>query len=41
MTIKNKVIVFDTETTGLPIGRNPSIRETTKWPHIESFADSF
>ena len=29
-----KVLVFDTETTGLPIGRNPSIRETNKWPHI-------
>lgn len=28
------VLVFDTETTGLPIGRNPSIRETKKWPHI-------
>ena len=26
--------MFDTETTGLPIGRNPSIRETKKWPHI-------
>ena len=29
-----KIIVFDTETTGLPEGRNPSIRETTKWPHM-------
>ena len=29
-----KIIVFDTETTGLPVGRNPSIRETNKWPHI-------
>jgi len=29
-----KVLIFDTETTGLPIGRNPSIRETKKWPHI-------
>jgi len=29
-----KILVFDTETTGLPIGRNPSIRETKKWPHI-------
>ena len=26
--------MFDTETTGLPVGRNPSIRETKKWPHI-------
>ena len=29
-----KVLVFDTETTGLPIGYNPSITETEKWPHI-------
>jgi len=29
-----KVLIFDTETTGLPIGRNPSIYETQKWPHI-------
>lgn len=29
-----KIIVFDTETTGLPEGRNPSILETDKWPHI-------
>ena len=29
-----KVLVFDTETTGLPIGRNPCITETEKWPHI-------
>ena len=29
-----KVLVFDTETTGLPKGKNPSIRETDKWPHI-------
>ena len=29
-----KIMVFDTETTGLPEGRNPSIRETKKWPHI-------
>jgi len=29
-----KVLIFDTETTGLPTGRNPSIRETQKWPHI-------
>ena len=28
-----KIIVFDTETTGLP-PRDTSIRETTKWPHI-------
>ena len=29
-----KVLIFDTETTGLPTERNPSIRETNKWPHI-------
>jgi DNA polymerase III subunit epsilon len=29
-----KVLVFDTETTGLPIGKNPSIIETDKWPYI-------
>lgn len=29
-----KVLVFDTETTGLPIGRNPSIMDVDKWPHI-------
>ncbi len=29
-----KVLIFDTETTGLPIGRNPSIFDTDKWPHI-------
>jgi DNA polymerase III epsilon subunit-like protein len=29
-----KVLVFDTETSGLPIGKNPSIYETNKWPHI-------
>jgi DNA polymerase III epsilon subunit-like protein len=29
-----KVLVFDTETTGLPAGRNLSIRDVGKWPHI-------
>ena len=33
-----KVLVFDTETTGLPKkskdGKSPSIYETTMWPHI-------
>ena len=29
-----KVLVFDTETTGLPIGRNPSVADVDKWPHI-------
>lgn len=29
-----KVLVFDTETTGLPSSRNASILETDKWPYI-------
>ena len=29
-----KIIVFDTETTGLPESRTTSILETNKWPHI-------
>lgn len=29
-----KVLVFDTETTGLPVGRNPSIYHVHLWPHI-------
>ena len=29
-----KILVFDTETTGLPSDRNASIRDVTKWPHI-------
>ena len=29
-----KVLVFDTETTGLPKGKNPSIYNTELWPHI-------
>ena len=29
-----KVLVFDTETTGLPTERNASYMETEKWPHI-------
>lgn len=29
-----KVLVFDTETTGLPESRNTSILETDKWPYI-------
>ena len=28
------VLCFDTETTGLPEGRNTSIYELEKWPHI-------
>jgi DNA polymerase III epsilon subunit-like protein len=31
---KMKVFVFDTETSGLPKERNPSIYDTDKWPHI-------
>jgi DNA polymerase III epsilon subunit-like protein len=29
-----KVLVFDTETSGLPTERNASIYKTTVWPHI-------
>jgi DNA polymerase-3 subunit epsilon len=29
-----KIIVFDTETTGLPTERNASIMDTEKWPYI-------
>ena len=29
-----KIIVFDTETTGLPTERNASYMETDKWPYI-------
>ena len=29
-----RVLIFDTETSGLPDGRNPSILSTTKWPYI-------
>ena len=29
-----KVLVFDTETTGLPTERNPSVKDVDKWPHI-------
>jgi len=33
-----KVLVFDTETSGLPEGRNISIRDTDKWPYILQFS---
>jgi len=29
-----RVLVFDTETSGLPTEKNPSIYETQKWPYI-------
>ena len=29
-----KVLVFDTETTGLPSEKNASIKDINKWPHI-------
>lgn len=29
-----RILVFDTETTGLPEGKNPSIFDTDKWPHV-------
>lgn len=31
---KMRVLVFDVETTGLPIGKNPSISELNNWPYI-------
>lgn len=33
-----KILIFDTETTGLPIERNPLIKETKKWPYIIQFS---
>jgi len=32
--IKMKVLVFDTETTGLPADQNASLTDSTKWPYI-------
>lgn len=29
-----RILIFDTETTGLPQGRNPSIMDSALWPHI-------
>ena len=29
-----KILVFDTETNGLPLEKNASIVDTAKWPHI-------
>ena len=29
-----RVLVFDTETTGLPTEKNPSICDSEKWPYI-------
>ena len=34
MNYKMKLLVFDTETTGLPAGRNLSVGDVDKWPHI-------
>ena len=33
-TIEMKVLIFDTETTGLPLERNPSIYDSSMWPYI-------
>ncbi len=33
-----KVLVFDTETTGLPEDKSASLRDTEKWPHILQLA---
>lgn len=29
-----KIVVFDTETTGLPSGKNPSFYDSSAWPYI-------
>ena len=29
-----KILVFDTETNGLPVGKNPSFYDCEKWPYI-------
>ena len=29
-----KIVVFDTETTGLPLSRNASVQDSQQWPHI-------
>lgn len=29
-----RALIFDVETTGLPIGKNPSITDLDKWPYI-------
>ena len=33
-----KIIVFDTETTGLPEKRNTPITDTHRWPHVVQFS---
>jgi len=33
-----KLIIFDTETTGLPKNRNTSVTETESWPYIVQFS---
>ena len=33
-----RIIILDTETTGLPIGRNPPITTPALWPHIVQFS---
>jgi DNA polymerase III epsilon subunit-like protein len=33
-----KLLIFDTETTGLPKSREPAIKAPGNWPHIVSFA---
>ena len=29
-----KVLIFDTETTGLPVDQNASVQDSAKWPYI-------
>ncbi len=33
-TKKMKVLVFDTETTGLPVDQNAALKDSSKWPYI-------
>lgn len=38
MSIEKRIIVFDVETTGLPLRRNISYKESSNWPRIVQFA---
>ena len=33
-----KLLIFDTETTGLPKSRKPSKEESNNWPHLVSIS---
>lgn len=38
LIIKMKLLLFDTETTGLPKSREPAIKGANNWPHLVSIA---